>query len=53
MIKNKKTLYPQFKYKGIKIIISSEKSLFVELDNTIYYIDNSTNEKIIQKFKKQ
>ena len=36
----------------MEIDIRSSQSLFVELDGWIYYIDNSTDEQIVDKWKK-
>lgn len=35
----------------MKIEIKSEKSVFITIDKHTYYIDNSTNEQIMIKFK--
>jgi len=37
----------------MKVDIRSPQSLFVELDGWIYYIDNSTDEQIVDKWKKE
>ena len=36
----------------MKIDIRSRNSLFIELNGYIYYIDDSTNEQIIEKHEK-
>jgi len=36
----------------MKIDIRSKDSLFIEINNTTYYIDDSTNEQIIEKYEK-
>tara|TARA_B100000749_G_C18137918_1_gene346571 strand:- start:183 stop:323 length:141 start_codon:yes stop_codon:yes gene_type:complete len=36
----------------LKIDIRSKDCCYIELNEYIYYIDDSTNEQIIQKFKK-
>tara|TARA_R110000868_G_scaffold306879_1_gene568324 strand:+ start:1256 stop:1417 length:162 start_codon:yes stop_codon:yes gene_type:complete len=35
----------------MKIEIKSEKSVFITIDKHTYYLDNSTNEQIMIKFK--
>ena len=35
----------------MKIDIRSENSLFIELNGYTYYIDDSTNEQIIEKYE--
>jgi|TARA_A200000159_G_scaffold32396_1_gene29059 hypothetical protein len=35
----------------MKIQVSSENSLYVELNGYTYYIDDSTNEQIIEKYE--
>jgi len=35
----------------MKIQVSSENSLYVELNGYTYYIDDSTNEQIIDKYE--
>ena len=36
---------------GIEIDIRSKKSLYIKMGNYTYYIDDSTNEQIITKWK--
>jgi len=36
----------------MKIDIRSENSLFIELNGYTYYIDDSTNEQIVEKHEK-
>ena len=36
----------------MKINIRSDNSLFIELNGYTYYIDDSTNEQIIEKYEK-
>ena len=36
----------------MKIDIRSDNSLFIELNGYTYYIDDSTNEQIIEKYEK-
>jgi len=36
----------------MKIDIRSKDSLFIEINNITYYIDDSTNEQIIEKYEK-
>jgi len=36
----------------MKIDIRSDNSLFIELNDYIYYIDDSTNEQIVEKHEK-
>ena len=35
----------------MKIDIKTQKCLYVTIDNHTYYIDNSTNEQIVSKYK--
>jgi uncharacterized protein YchJ len=35
----------------MKIQVSSENSLYVQLNGYTYYIDDSTNEQIIEKYE--
>ena len=35
----------------MKIQVSSENSLYVELNGYTYYIDDSTNEQIVEKYE--
>ena len=38
---------------GIEIDIRSEKSLYITIGNHRYYIDDSTNEQILKKWKER
>ena len=40
----------QLDYKIMKIDIRSENCLYIELNDYVYYIDDSTNEQIIEKW---
>lgn len=40
------------KIKGIEIDVRSKHSLYITIGNWIYYIDDSTNEQIVHKWRK-
>jgi len=41
------------KIKGIEVDVRSKKSMYITIDNWVIYIDNSTNEKIIDTWQKK
>ena len=41
------------KIKGIEVDVRSKKSMYITIGNWVIYIDNSTNEKIIDTWQKK
>ena len=50
-MKKKKNKFIKKKIKGIDVDVRSKDSLYIKIKDWVIYIDNSTNEKIINTWK--